>query len=73
MSKRHSFRIDIKAQRRKLRGLEPKTSRTADLWSHVKRLARDNPHGNPWLLPFVALIDEQPADIANAIPQERTT
>lgn len=58
--------IDIEAQRRQLRALEGKITRKAELWRFVQRLARQNPDSNPWLLPFVALIDERSADISQA-------
>lgn len=58
--------IDIEAQRVRLKALDKKTTRKAELWRFVQRLARQNPEHNPWLLPFVALIDERPADIFQA-------
>ncbi len=58
--------IDIERKRRELRALEAEESRKTELWRCVKRLARENPGGNPWLTPFVALIDERPEDIAHA-------
>jgi hypothetical protein len=58
--------IDIALKRRELRALEAQDGRKTELWRCIKRLARENPAGNPWLTPFVALIDERPEDIAHA-------
>ena len=58
--------INIKQQRKKLRALEAKDNRMASIWKCVKRFAREKPKENPWLLPFVAMVDERPEDIENA-------
>lgn len=57
------FHLDIPALRRKLATL---TGARATLWHRIQHLAHKHPNDNPWLLPFVALIDERPADIAAA-------
>lgn len=58
--------IDLAQQRKKLKALETQDNRMSSVWKCVKRFAREQPEANPWLLPFVALIDEWPQDIANA-------
>jgi len=58
--------IDIEKQRGKLKRLESKNTQMAEVWRSIQRFAREKPAENPWLLPFVAVIDEKPDDIANA-------
>ncbi len=58
--------IDIEKQRSKLKKLESKNTRMAEVWRSIQRFAREKPVENPWLLPFVAVIDENPDDILNA-------
>lgn len=58
--------IHLEEQRFRLKQLEGKSTRKAELWGYVQRLARENPGDNPWLLPFIALIHERPEDIDRA-------
>ncbi len=55
--------IDIDATRAKLSSA---TGRMAQVWDLVRRLAHAHPDKNPWLTPFVALMERDPAMVQHA-------
>jgi hypothetical protein len=58
--------IDLGATRRKLQRAEAVPGRLGQVWRAVRRLARAHPDRTPWLTPFVAVMDNDPALIAHA-------
>lgn len=63
----HPILIDDIAQlRRRVLASESDDGRLSELWKLVKGSAQSAPFDFPWFTPFVALMTQQPQDIANA-------
>ena len=58
--------LPIDALRAKIAHIEATGGRRLDLWNAMLRLSRGNPQGNPWFLPFVAVMTDDSALIAEA-------
>ncbi len=58
--------LPIDALREKIAHIEATGGRRLDLWNAMLRLSRGNPQGNPWFLPFVAVMTGDPALVAEA-------
>ena len=58
--------LPLDALRAKIARIERQGGRRLELWNGIRRLARGNPAGNPWFLPFVAVMEGDPALLALA-------
>ncbi len=58
--------LPIGALREKAARLASQGGRRRQLWNCVRQLARGNPQGNPWFLPFVAVVEDDPVLLAAA-------
>ena len=58
--------LPIDALRQKIARVAAQGGRRLELWNGIRRFACGNPDGNPWFLPFVAVMEDDPALIALA-------
>ena len=58
--------LPIDGLRAKIARVEATGGHRLDLWNAILRLSRGNPQGNPWFLPFAAVMTGDPTLVANA-------
>jgi hypothetical protein len=52
--------LPVDALRAKMARVQSQGGRRLELWNGIRRLACGNPSGNPWFLPFVAVMEQDP-------------